>query len=90
MVELIETLKNELLYPPLLGVPSDNSVLTGALKFFEDDIAGVSAFALEFFTKYQDSGPGGDFAADVKMLAGAISQYPQKEKSILYGMYEKL
>ena len=55
MVELIETLTNEHLYPPLLEVPNDNSDLADALEFFEDDIAGVSAFVLEFFAKYLDA-----------------------------------
>ena len=91
MVELIETLTNEHLYPPLLEVPNDNSDLADALEFFEDDIAGVSAFVLEFFAKYEASGPGGDFAADVATRpAGAISQRPQKEEPILYSIYEKL
>ena len=91
MVELIETLTNEHLYPPLLEVPDDNSDLADALEFFEDDIADVSASVLEFFAKYKEGGPGGDFAADVATRpAGAISQRPQKEEPTLYTIYEKL
>ena len=91
MVELIETLTNEHLYPPLLEVPDDNSDLADALEFFEDDIADVSAFVLEFFANDEEGGPGGDFAADfATRLAGEISQHPQKEEPILYRIYEKL
>ena len=91
MVELIETLTNEHLYPPLLEVPDDNSDLVDALEFFEDDIADISASVLEFFAKYKEGGPGGYFAADIATrLAGAISQRPQKEEPMLYSIYEKL
>ena len=91
MVELIETLKNEHLYPPVLAVPHDNSDLADGIEFVEDDIADVSAFVLEFFANYEEGGPGGDFAADfATRLAGEISQHPQKEEPILYSIYEKL
>ena len=91
MVELIETLTNEHLYPPLLKVPHDNSDLADGIEFVEDDTADVSAFVLEFFANYEEGGPGGDFAVDfATRLAGEICQHPQKEEPILYSIYEKL
>ena len=91
MVEPIETLTNEHLYPPILEVPSDNSFLAEAYKFFKGEIASVSAFVLEFIAKYKKGGPGSNFAADVATRpAGAISQRPQKEEPILCTIYEKL
>ena len=91
MVDLIETLMNEHLYPPLLKVSHDNSDLANGIEFVEDDIADVSAFVLEFFANYEEGGPGGDFAADFATRpAGEISQHPQKEEPFLYSIYEKL
>jgi len=74
MTELIETLTNEHLYPPLLEVPNDNLDLADGIEFFEDDIADVSAFVLEFFAKYEEGGLGGDFAADFRCMAAAVGQ----------------
>ena len=91
MTELIETLTNEHLYPPLLEVPNDNLDLADGIEFFEDDTADVSAFVLEFFAKYEEGGLGGDFAADFATRpAEEISQHPQKEEPILYSIFEKL
>ena len=90
MVELIETLKNEHLYPPVLAVPHDNSDLADGIEFVEDDIADVSAFVLKFCANYEEGGPGDDFAARFATRpAGEISQHPQKEEPILYRIYEK-
>ena len=91
MTELIETLTNEHLYPPLLEVPNDNLDLADGIEFFEDDIADVSAFVLKFCANYEEGGPGDDFAARFATRpAGEISQHPQKEEPILYSIYEKL
>ncbi len=82
--------EDEHLYPALFEAAKDDSIVADALEFFEDDIAAVSALALDFFGKYEEDGPGGDFAADFAELAHGLGQRIQKEEAIIYKMYDQL
>ena len=89
MVELVETLKIEHFYSPLLEVDGDDTGMSSAPKFFEHDIFVVPIVNLKVFAKYEEGGFGGDPAADLATLYGVLSQRIQKEELLPCQMYEK-
>jgi hypothetical protein len=72
------------LYPRLREVAKDDLVVQDVLDFFLEDIARVSAFALEFFDKYTDVTEENDFAADFAILAEQLTQRIRKEETVIY------
>ena len=97
--ELMETKKillmhlekeDDKLYPALRIAAEGDQRLKGFLDTFENEMKKISAFCIEFFTKYAVGGGGIEFLRDFDKLRSSLEERIQKEESILYEKYEEL
>ncbi|MGZ3789184.1 MAG: hemerythrin domain-containing protein [Bacteriovorax sp.] len=78
------------LYPVLKKAAEKDAKLKSTLEIFASDMAGISGFAMEFFTTYADGGEGIKFAGDWGKLYATLAGRIRKEESTLYAEYNKL
>lgn len=83
-------LEDRELYPVLRKGAEKSPALAHTMEVFARDMEGITAVALGFFSKYEASGSGLEFAKDIGRLLGALQNRIAKEETILFEEYRKL
>ncbi len=91
---LLNHLKKEddRLYPPLRKLAKTNPYINNTLNYYEQELASVTSFALNFYNKYTNikSLNKKEFIEDLSSINIAFKNRVIKEEILLYKFYEKL
>lgn len=78
------------LYPVLRTIGQSNETVARMTEHFINEMATISALALEFFDKYRYGGSQAEFARDFAALQSALVKRIANEENSLYKEYRSL